>query len=108
DKPFFNQHTRWSQMRWHTIVDLFSQQQTGAARMALEDRPIAEVTLVVLLVQSAIVAALFILLPLAVTDRGGLATGGRWYWLTYFAALGLAVTVVVSAVLRRLLVFRWQ
>ncbi|HUJ41470.1 MAG TPA: hypothetical protein VLW54_13090, partial [Candidatus Acidoferrales bacterium] len=25
DRPFFNQHTRWSRIRWATIVDLFSQ-----------------------------------------------------------------------------------
>ena len=37
--------------------------------MSLEDRPIAEVTLLVLLVQSALIAAACILLPLIVFHR---------------------------------------
>src|SRR5256884_4829680 len=72
DKPFFNQHTRWSRIRWSTIVDLFSQSQPSGARLALEDRPIAEVTLLILLGQSAIVAGLCILLPPALLERRGL------------------------------------
>jgi hypothetical protein len=108
DKPFFNQHIRWSKIRWSTIVDLFSQKQPFGARLALEDRPIAEVTLVILLVQSAIVAGLCILLPLALLDRGGLEIEGRWGWLGYFAALGLGFIMVEIALLQRFLLFLGQ
>ncbi|MFZ0859918.1 MAG: hypothetical protein WAN18_04495 [Candidatus Sulfotelmatobacter sp.] len=108
DKPFFNQHTRWSRIRWNTIVDLFSQKQPLGARMALEDRPIAEVTLLILLVQSAIVAGLCILLPLALLDRRGLKIEGRWGWLAYFAALGLGFIMVEIALLQRFLLFLGQ
>jgi hypothetical protein len=44
NQPFFNQHTRWSGIAWHTISDLFHQGKMG--RMALEDRPVAEVKVV--------------------------------------------------------------
>ena len=108
DKPFFNQHTRWSRIRWKTIVDLFSQKQPFSARMALEDRPIAEVTLLILLVQSAVVAGLCILLPLALLDRRGLQVGRRWGWLGYFAALGLGFIMVEIALLQRFLLFLGQ
>jgi predicted membrane-bound spermidine synthase len=108
DKPFFNQHTRWSRIRWSTIVDLFSQKGPMAARLALEDRPIAEVTLLILLVQSAIVAGLFILLPLIVMDRRGLQMDGHWGWLAYFAALGLGFIMVEIALLQRFLLFLGQ
>jgi len=108
DKPFFNQHTRWSRIRWNTIADLFSQKQPMDARMALEDRPIAEVTLLILLVQSAFVAGLFILLPLALLDRRGLQIEGRWSWLAYFAALGLGFIMVEIALLQRFLLFLGQ
>lgn len=108
DKPFFNQHTRWSRIRWSTMVDLFSQQQPRDARLALEDRPIAEVTLLILLVQAVVVAGLCILLPLAVLDRRGLQTGGRWSWLAYFAALGLGFIMVEIALLQRFLLFLGQ
>jgi predicted membrane-bound spermidine synthase len=108
DKPFFNQHTRWSRIRWSTIVDLFSQKQPFGARLALEDRPIAEVTLLILLVQSAIVAGLCILLPLVLLDRRGLQIEGRWGWLGYFAALGLGFIMVEIALLQRFLLFLGQ
>ena len=108
DKPFFNQHTRWSRIRWSTIIDLFSQKQPFGARLALEDRPIAEVTLLILLGQSAIVAGLCILLPLALLDRRGLQIEGRWAWLAYFAALGLGFIMVEIALLQRFLLFLGQ
>lgn len=108
DKPFFNQHTRWSRIRWNTIVDLFSQKQPMGARMALEDRPIAEVTLLILLVQSAFVAGVCILLPLVMLDRHGLQIEGRWSWLAYFAALGLGFIMVEIALLQRFLLFLGQ
>jgi Spermine/spermidine synthase domain len=108
DKPFFNQHTRWSRLRWRTVVDLFSQQQPIAARMALEDRPIAEVTLLILLVQSTIVAGVCILLPLALLNRRGLQVERRGSWLGYFAALGLGFIMVEIALLQRFLLFLGQ
>ena len=100
DKPFFNQHTRWSRIR--------SQSQPSGARLALEDRPIAEVTLLILLVQSAIVAGLCILLPLALLERRGLRIEGRWAWMSYFAALGLGFIMVEIALLQRFLLFLGQ
>jgi len=108
DKPFFNQHTRWSRLRWNTIVDLFSQKQPMGARLALEDRPIAEVTLLILLVQSTVVAGLCILLPLALLDRGSLRAERPWGWLGYFAALGLGFIMVEIALLQRFLLFLGQ
>src|SRR5215471_1474689 len=108
DKPFFNQHTRWSRIRWNTIVDLFSQKLPFGARLALEDRPIAEVTLLILLLQSALVAGVCILLPLAVIDRGSVRSEGRLGWLTYFAALGLGFIMVEVALLQRFLLFLGQ
>ncbi|HXY09184.1 MAG TPA: hypothetical protein VEI52_15185 [Terriglobales bacterium] len=108
DKPFFNQHTRWSRIRWNTVVDLFSQKQPMGARMALEDRPIAEVTLLILLLQSAFLAGLCILLPLSLLDRRGLQREGQWGWLGYFAALGLGFIMVEIALLQRFLLFLGQ
>ncbi|HUA16668.1 MAG TPA: hypothetical protein VMG31_15345 [Verrucomicrobiae bacterium] len=108
DKPFFNQHTRWSRIRWHTIVDLFSQNKPFGARMALEDRPVAEITLLILFLQSALVAGVCILLPLALLHRRGLAVHGRWGWLGYFAALGLGFIMVEIALLQRFLLFLGQ
>jgi Spermine/spermidine synthase domain len=108
DKPFFNQHTRWSRIRWRTVVDLFSQKQPSGARMALEDRPVAEVTLLILLLQSAIVAGLCILLPLALCGRQSLDARGQCGWFAYFAALGLGFIMVEIGLLQRFLLFLGQ
>jgi hypothetical protein len=108
DKPFFNQHMRWSRLRWGTVVDLFSQAKPSDRRLALEDRPIAEVTLLVLLAQSAVVAAVCILLPLVVFRRQGAWEQGSLAWLAYFAALGLGYIMVEIALLQRFLLFLGQ
>ncbi len=108
DKPFFNQHTRWSRIGWNTIVDLFSQKQPAGARLALEDKPIAEVTLLILLAQSAGIAALCILAPLAVFQRRGVVAPRHWSWLAYFAALGLGFIMVEMALLQQYLLFLGQ
>jgi Spermine/spermidine synthase domain len=106
DRPFFNQHVRWASVRLGTIRDVLSQRQMG--RLALEDRPVAEVTLIVLLVQSAVIAAVLILLPLARFGREGLAVPDRWRYLTYFAALGLGFILAEIALLQRFLLFLGQ
>jgi Spermine/spermidine synthase domain len=85
DRPFFNQHTRWSSINLSTIRDVFTQQQQG--RLALEDRPIVEVTLLVLLAQTMLIAGACILLPLARFARTGLRAPNRWRFLLYFAGL---------------------
>jgi spermidine synthase len=108
DKPFFNQHMRWSRIRWRTIVDLFSQAKPGDARLSLEDRPIAEVTLLVLLVQSLLIAAVCILLPLMVFHRQTEWEQRPLLWLAYFAALGLGYIMVEIALLQRFLLFLGQ
>ena len=79
-----------------------------AARLALEDRPIAEVTLLVLLVQTGIIAAAFILLPLLLSRSTGLQWSASWQWLVYFAALGLAFIMVEVASLQHFLLFLGQ
>lgn len=93
NQPFFNQHTRWSNIRWGTIRDLFSQGRMG--RMALEDRPVAEVTLIVLLAQTIVVAGVLIMLPLLRFKREDLRAVGRGRMLIYFAGLGLGTILAL-------------
>jgi len=59
-------------------------------------------------VQSGIVAALCILLPLTLLNRRGLEVDGRGSWLGYFAALGLGFIMVEIALLERFLLFLGQ
>ncbi|PYS85665.1 MAG: hypothetical protein DMF67_00045 [Acidobacteria bacterium] len=106
DRPFFNQHTRWSSLGLNTFRDVFTQEKQG--RMALEDRPVAEVTLVTLLLQSVVVAAVLILLPLARFSRAGTRVPGRWNYLAYFAGLGLGFIMIEIALLQRFTLFLGQ
>ncbi|MFO0829391.1 MAG: hypothetical protein U0572_14735 [Phycisphaerales bacterium] len=106
DRPFFNQHTRWSSLGWGTIRDLLQQQKQG--RMALEDRPVAEISLIVILVESVVIAAVLILLPLGRFARAGLQVRGRSGILTYFAALGLGFIMIEIALLQKFTLFLGQ
>jgi hypothetical protein len=106
DRPFFNQRTRWSSLNLAAFRDVFTQEKMG--RFALEDRPIAEITLVMLLAQSIIIAAILIILPLAKFSREGLWTRNRWKFLLYFAGLGLGFIMIEIAFLQRFALFLGQ
>lgn len=106
DRPFFNQHVRWGGLTFADIRDVLSQRRMG--RMALEDRPVAEVTLILLLVQSAVIAAVLILLPLSRLASGHTTVVARWRYLTYFAALGLGFILAEIALLQRFVLFLGQ
>ena len=106
DRPFFNQHTRWSSINLKTFQDIFTQNR--GARLALEDRPVAEVTLLVLLAQSIVIAAILILLPLLKFSRQGLSVPNRGRFLIYFAGLGLGFIMIEIALLQRFTLFLGQ
>src|SRR6478672_719499 len=106
DRPFFNQHTRWSSINRKTFQDIFTQNR--GARMALEDRPVAEVTLLFLLVQSIVIAGILILLPLIKFARQGLGAPNRGSFLVYFAGLGLGFIMIEIALLQRFTLFLGQ
>src|SRR5207244_7803670 len=82
--------------------------QNRGARLALEDRPVAEVTLLVLLAQSVVIAAVLILLPLAKFSRQGLSVPHRGSFLVYFAGLGLGFIMIEIALLQRFTLFLGQ
>ncbi len=87
NQPFFNHHTRWSTLNFQAFKDIFSQQKMG--RMALEDKPIAEVSLIILLIQVLLISALAILLPLWRFSTTGLQTKSIFPFLFYFSGLGI-------------------
>ena len=90
--PFFNHHTRWSSLNWLSFKDIFSQKKMG--RMALEDKPIAEVSLIVLLAQVLIISAIFILLPLWRFSSTGLRVKNVFPYLLYFSGLGCGFIMI--------------
>jgi len=92
NKPFFNHHARWSSLNWATFKDIFSQQRM--ARMALEDKPVAEVSLIVLLAQVIILSAIFILYPLWRFSSAGIREKNVTSSLLYFSGLGFGFIMI--------------
>ena len=104
DRPFFNQRYRWSAISPRHAGAVFRQSERG--RMALEDQPVAEVVLLVVLVQATTLALLFLVVPLWLKRRWGLAGAARY--LLYFLALGLGFILVEIALIQRLTLFVGQ
>jgi hypothetical protein len=104
NRPFFNQNVRWTSLRPYQFRAVL----TGGTKGDLELRPVAEITLLMLLVQAAGVAAVLILLPLASFDRKRLRVPRRWTFLVYFAALGLGFILIEIVLLQRFTLFLGQ
>jgi SAM-dependent methyltransferase len=103
DDPFFNQGRRWSHLGPKSFAQVF-----GAGERGYYGQPIAQVTLVILLMQAVLIAGVMILFPLARFERRGLRVSGRWGFLTYFASLGLGFIFIEIVLLQRLSLFLGQ
>jgi hypothetical protein len=99
NQPFFNHHMRWSSIRWQSFKDIFSQNRLG--RLALEDEPVAEVSLLLLLAQVGIIAALFILLPLWRFSSDGWRTKKALPCLLYFSGLGFGFITIEMVMIQQ-------
>lgn len=106
DRPFFNHHTRWSSINWQTFKELFTHKKLGL--LMLGDLPVAEISLLVLLGQTILIAAVLILLPLVRFSREGLRVPNRWRHLLYFAALGFGFITIEMALLSHFTLFLGQ
>jgi hypothetical protein len=104
DKPFFNQRKRWSSLRHLGFIAVLGGGQMGEN----QDAPVAEVTLVMLLIQSVGVAGIMIFLPLVRFNRQGLRANGRWGFLTYFAGLGFGFILIEIVLMQQLSLFLGQ
>src|SRR6185295_9094348 len=71
DRPFFNQRVALSQLTFSDLADVFSRGKKS--RNALEDRPVAEAAILVLLMQATLLGLIAIGGPLLVFRRRALA-----------------------------------
>jgi len=99
DQPFFNRRVPFSHIGFSDLAGVFSPGQEG--RWALEDRPVAEAALLVLLIETLLMALLFIVLPLFIFRRRALAGAFRLKTLSAFACLGLAYIIVEVGFIQR-------
>jgi hypothetical protein len=106
DKPFFNQRVPFSDIGFDDLLSVFNPGRDG--RWALEDRPVAECSLLILLLQTVVVALIFILVPLWIFRRRSLTGSGRLRSLAAFGCLGLAYIVVEVGLIQRLNLYLGQ
>jgi SAM-dependent methyltransferase len=103
DSPFFNRRVALSELRLDDLLGVFS--EGVDARLALEDRPVAEAALLVLLIQVTFLSVLFIVMPLLLFRRRALVGTGRLRTLLAFCFLGLAYIVVEVGLIQRLTLY---
>jgi len=108
DQPFFNQRIRWSAFRPYLIRDVLRQLFASGKVVNVDYQPVAEIALMVLLVQSLLIAGVLILLPLVRFSRRGICAPNRWGFLVYFAGLGLGFIMIEMVLLQRFTLFLGQ
>jgi hypothetical protein len=97
EKPFFHQSQRWG------LHALGFRRYFGDGGLSATNN--AQVTLVVLLIQSSIVAGAMILLPMVRFNRSALRTKGCGALLVYFASLGVGYILIEITFLQRFQLF---
>ncbi len=103
DKPFFNRRASFSDIKFADVKGMFSRGVEG--RTALEDRPVAETALLVLLIETAVIAFLLIVGPLLAFRRQALEGRDRTRTLVAFFFLGLAYITVEVGFIQRLTLY---
>lgn len=120
DKPFFDQNIGFSNLSLQGIKETFS--QDDKAILALKDKPVAETTLIAILVQCILIAGLLILLPLKLFKKEDTAykpskensrEPAKEYsmdkkYLFYFACLGLGYIILQICMIQKFTLFLGQ
>lgn len=102
DRPFFHQRRRFSDLSLDDLKRALSAQ--SRARMALEDQPLAELSALVLLLETTAIGGLLLLLPLFLRPRQEARVHPRRLVanLAYYSALGLGFMLIEVALIQRL------
>ncbi|CAN5391287.1 hypothetical protein BH10BAC5_BH10BAC5_11040 [soil metagenome] len=114
DKPFFDRNVGFANLTWSGIRETFSQNEKGI--LALKDKPVSETTLIVILLQTIIIAGLLIFLPLRMLSKRNeknktiskAETGNGKKILPYFACLGAGYIMIQIALIQKFTLFLGQ
>jgi hypothetical protein len=105
DKPFFDDNFGFGNFNWVNVKDAFS--QDNKAILALKDKPVAEVTLIVMLIQIIVISFLFLLFPLMLMKKEKEQKIEKKY-LVYFALLGLGYIMLQISMIQKFTLFLGQ
>lgn len=99
DRPFFNLTRPWSSIGADEISRVLA---SGArARARLEDLPVAQVAIILLLLESLLIAGVFLIPPWQTLKRSGVAPGMVNRVAVFFASLGFSFIVVEVSLVQR-------
>jgi hypothetical protein len=105
NKPFFDNNLGFSNLTLEGIKESFAQDEKGI--LALKDRPVAESTLLAILIQTLVIAGLLILLPLRFLKREEKGKFSRKF-LIYFACLGIGYIMMQVCLIQKFTLFLGQ
>lgn len=99
DQPFFSHKFRWSSLSWNSFIDTFQTKNNLWGNLEL--KPIAEYVLIIILLQTILVAGIMILLPLFTRSKQIFSKGKSIPILIYFSGLGLGFIMIEMALLQK-------
>jgi len=108
DNPYFEHNTDFTDLRLSNLKESFS--QTDRAIITLVQKPVAESTLLVLLLQTIIFSALLILLPVYLKIRKDpkVKSVKKGKYIFYFALLGLGYIIIEICLIQKFTLFLGQ
>lgn len=107
NRPFFDNNIGFTRLTFSNMADVFAQDEK--AIMALKDKPVAETTLIVLLVQIIIISGIFLLLPFFLIRRKSQPeTKLNKKFYIYFALLGAGYIMLQIAMMQKFTLFIGQ
>lgn len=98
NKPFFDESVGFRNISLEQIKEIFSQNEKGI--LALKERPIAEVTLIIIFIQTVIIAGVLLLIPLRFIKKEKNYRKSPVNIL-YFASIGLGYIMVQIALIQK-------
>ncbi|MCI0449759.1 MAG: class I SAM-dependent methyltransferase, partial [Chlorobi bacterium] len=108
DNPYFEHNTDFTDLSFSHVKESFS--QTDRAIITLVQKPVAESTLLVLLLQTIIFSALLILLPVYLRFRKDpkVKNAKKGKYILYFALLGLGYIIIEICLIQKFTLFLGQ
>jgi hypothetical protein len=105
DKPFFDDNFSFKDVSLKTIKEVFSQDDRGI--LAMKSRPVAQVTLIVMLLQVLLISVILIVVPSFYIKGDDKHKVDRKY-LSYFALIGLGYISIQITLIQKFTLFLGQ
>ena len=108
DNPYFEHTTDFTDIGLGSIKESFS--QGDRAMITMIQKPVAESTLIVLMLQTVLISALLIFLPIYLKSRKDKEAKKikKGKYITYFALLGLGYIIIEICLIQRFTLFLGQ